>query len=181
MIWKPKSRADGEPAFEVASENDPHATDAAARRFGSEKHLNPDDASALAAQRAYTLQIELGMGPTEEKPIVYGVSPPSRVVIHKVKKAAVMFTENAPNAGGSAMISTCNQRTGRIPDPNKDVVGRLQCLWDKEVLPLDFSLLNFSDMEAVTRHLFNANASWVYRDEVDPVLGPTAANLNDDT
>ena len=45
----------------------------------------------------------------------------------------------------------------------------------KECITAGLSLFNFSDLEEPTRKLRITDDSWLFQDEVDPILGPTAS------
>ena len=62
-VWKPKARAAGQQSMSNDS-----IQDVIVRKFGSAKHHNPDEDAATAAQRASSLQLELGMDPADIKP-----------------------------------------------------------------------------------------------------------------
>ena len=52
--------------------------------------------------------------------------------------------------------------------------------WDREVLPLDFEMLNFSDMEEDTRKLYKMTGEWLYAQEVTPAISSeTTGTLNE--
>ena len=179
MIWKPKSRAAGKPVLESADKKNQETADAVVRRFGSMKYLNSVDAAALAAQSSSDLQLALVSKSVEENAYGRDACVSAKAASPKTKKDAVMFGDNNTKTGGGAIISTFNPCTGEIPEMKQQEESRSPCLRGKEVLPLYFSLLNFSDAEEGTRQLCNIAESWLYRDEVGPVPGPTPSDLNE--
>ena len=50
-------------------------------------------------------------------------------------------------------------------------------MWDKSVLPLDFGMTNFSDMEEKTRSLYQMQDDWIFHDDVNTVLIMEPADL----
>ena len=177
MVCKPKSRAAGQPIQAVAISKDRETADAAVRRFGSGKYMGSSDAALLAAQRASDLQLELGSKPLEEITYDKDACVSAKTANPKIKKDGVMFEDS--KTGGIAMSSAVNPRTGEIPDIKPDEEGQTPCLWGKEVSPLDSPLLNYTDVEEGARQLCNIDESWLYHDEVDPILGPTPSDLNE--
>ena len=49
---------------------------------------------------------------------------------------------------------------------------------DKNVLPLDFIMTDFSDMEEKTRLLYQLGEGWLFHDEVNPILVPPMIDLD---
>ena len=43
-------------------------------------------------------------------------------------------------------------------------------IWDKTILPLDFSTADFSDLEEQTRTLYQLGDSWIYHDDANPIM-----------
>ena len=172
-------RAACQPAFNVDRGNELITTDEVVRRFGSVEYLHPEDAALLAARRAADLQMELGLDNHQPKKEEINAISTARVPQPQEKITTASGLARKPLLADEVIISTYNPRTGRIPRSEGEDADQPPRLWGKEVLPLDFSLLNFSDLEEGTRQLVNVDDNWLYQDEVDPVLGPTSSELSE--
>ena len=130
-IWKPKARAAGQQITEATTMSDAYTPDVVVRKFGSGKHLNPDEAAATAAKRASAMQIELGMCPTETKSSESMGKSPSTERGATPEKTAVMFANLLSTGMEESAISTRNPFTGGIPDLDKTEMHRQPCLWGR--------------------------------------------------
>ena len=169
-VWKPKARSAGR-----HDEPDEIVEDVVVHKFGSEKHLDPEGAASAASRRASVLQSELGLCPMERSVIKEGVRS---TVSPSPKKSSVVVNDDCGRESKNEWITTHNPCTGRIPIPTEEKSSATQGVWNKDALPLDFSWFNFSDLGEPTRKLCITDESWLFRDEIDPILGPTASTLS---
>ena len=153
-VWKPK-RAAGVP---LSAAPNTQEQDVVVFPFGSSKRLPAVEALRLAKERAGLLEDEMGTAQTCN--VLPTSGPPKR----KGSMKEVRFSTDAldinrnPMAGGLAK---------QMPEDTRDCSWH----WGKEVLPLDFSMMDFSDLEESTRALYFMKDDWLYADEVTPVLG----------
>ena len=179
LVWKPKARASGRRDLDISPDLTLEMEDPPVRRVGTEKYLPPDEAEWLAVQRAAELESEVNV----KTPARISRGSDSMDCIISPQKELKQEREpvhpDYSTETGDFMISTINPCEGAIPIPPASDDTIPLCLWDKDVLPLDFPLLNFSDMEEGTRRLVSTNDAWLYQDEVDPILGPTKSDLNE--
>ena len=161
-VWKPK-RAAG--AFNPSGEQK-WEEDVSTYAFGSGKRLPHEEALTNAQIRATQLQSELDMGTS------FSDAPSSSRIDGKTRGKGVSFNKNDavttvnPMAGGMNRVKPCEDQSHSWH-------------WDKEVLPLDFAMLDFSDMEEGTRKLYHMKDDWLYLDEITPVIEGVSSALTD--
>ena len=149
LVWKPKTRAAGTNAIA------PEPTllgQCIVRKFGSGKRCSSLDALRRAEERASITQSEVY--PSIPQPI----AQPSTVVDLET------FGGNSADLNGPCDETISEIRAG-------------SAWWGKSVLPLDFSVTEFSDLEEKTRTLYQLGEQWVMRDEVNPVLVSESIDL----
>ena len=146
LVWKPKARASGVPFVP------PPPTllgQGIVHKFGSDRRSSSVEAAKSAEQRALTMHSEVypqETGQTDE---------------HLLKIDPTLELEHfLKNPAESLLTHDCELSQLR----------RGSAIWDKSVLPLDFSMADFSDLEEKTRTLYQIDDSWVYQDDVNPVL-----------
>ena len=133
----------------------------------------PSFSSALAEERALDLQAELHghVPPTA----MCDITNPSIVG----KRGSVSFGNPLRNVGGNVvMTETINPVALPEWEYKEDRMRNGPHLWDKAVLPLDFSMTDFSDLEEKTRALYRMEDGWMYQDEANPILKSEHTPLN---
>ena len=152
LVWKPKARASG--GGSVGSS--PTKLDQGiAHKFGSERGVSSVEAAKRASERAQIMQSEVGG--TENGTLAGKSDPKSELPIGDFLK---------------------NPTEGLLSYGQEIHVGRNGSnLWGKSVLPLDFNMADFSDLEEPTRKLYQLNDEWIYQDDVNPVLVSSPISL----
>lgn len=151
-IWKPKARASGDRIVDSL----PSLLDQGiVHKFGSEKRCSSTEAARLAIERAKVTQAEVG---SSESELTAGGED------SHLDLALVDFLKNAAEGILSRDKELLPNRRGSV-------------LWDKSVLPLDFSMTDFSDLEEQTRRLYQLDDEWAYQDDANPILESSPVNL----
>ena len=143
-IWIPKKKAGGSDTMRNPPVNDGADVVPAwmARKYGSGRFLTGEDALENAVSRAQELATELT------------VVPPTQ-------------TADEPQ------VKRAQWSAGRELPPVNDEVGggRIKSWhWGKCALPLDFRMIDFTDLEDNARKLFYMQDDWLYQDEVLPEI-----------
>ena len=154
LVWKPKTRAAG---VTTQTQNPTLVDQGVVRKFGPDKDCSPEQALQLAEERAVELQAEV-----YTRGIMQTVGPCN--VLGELR-IVTDFLANPADTNPVCDNALTAPRSGSV-------------IWGKNVLPLDFSMADFSDLEEKTRQLYQLGENWLLRDEVNPVLFSAPTDLH---